>query len=76
MEPNSPPGPQKQTSDSPPITNWAPRPKVATGGAVGTPLAIVLVWIAGQVGLELNIEVALAMAGLLIVIVGYITPEE
>lgn len=55
-------------------TNWTPNPKLATGVGVGTPLAVIVTYIAQLAGLELPDEVALAIGGLLTGLVGYFTP--
>ncbi len=55
-------------------TNWTPNPKLATGVGAGTPLAVIVTYIAQLAGLELPQEVALAIGGLIIGIVGYFTP--
>lgn len=54
---------------------WTPRSKVATGAGVGGPLSTVLAWSASQAGLEVPPEVAVALAALIIFLVGYLTPE-
>ncbi len=50
-------------------------PKVQAAGAIGTPLAVVLVWLAGVVGLDMGPEVAAALAALVAGLVGYLTPS-
>ncbi len=55
-------------------TNWSPNPKLVTGVAAGTPLAVMITYIAQLLGLDLPNEVALAINGLIIGIVGYFTP--
>ncbi len=65
---NTAPPEQKQP------TNWTPNPKLATGVGAGTPLAVIITYIAQLSGLELPQEVALAIGGLIIGIVGYFTP--
>lgn len=65
---NTAPPEQKQP------TNWTPNPKLATGVGAGTPLAVIITYIAQLAGLELPQEVALAIGGLIIGIVGYFTP--
>jgi hypothetical protein len=65
---NTAPPEQRQT------TSWTPNPKLATGVGVGTPLAVIVTYIAQLAGLELPDEVALAIGGLLTGLVGYFTP--
>jgi len=65
---NTAPPEQRQTK------NWTPNPKLATGVAAGTPLAVIITYIAQSLGLELPNEVALAINGLIIGTVGYFTP--
>ncbi len=55
-------------------TNWTPNPKLATGVGAGTPLAVIITYIAQAAGLDLPVDVALAMGGLIIGVVGYFTP--
>lgn len=55
-------------------TNWTPNPKLATGVGAGTPIAVIVTYIAQLAGLELPDEVALAIGGLIIGVVGYFTP--
>ncbi len=57
-----------------PTTNWTPNPKLATGVGAGTPLAVIVTYIAQLAGLELPVDVALAIGGLIIGVVGYFTP--
>lgn len=52
-------------------TNW--NPKVQAVGATG-PVAIIIVWIAGQLGLDMPPEVAAAFAALLLTVAGWIMP--
>jgi hypothetical protein len=40
----------------------------------GTPLAVIITYIAQAAGLDLPVDVALAMGGLIIGVVGYFTP--
>lgn len=54
---------------------WTPRSKVATGAGVGGPFSTVLAWSASQVGIVVPPEVAVALAALIIFLVGYLTPE-
>ena len=65
---NNTPSEQKQP------TNWTPNPKLATGVGAGTPLAVIVTYIAQAVGLELPGDVALAICGLIIGVIGYFTP--
>lgn len=65
---NNTPSEQKQP------TNWTPNPKLATGVGAGTPLAVIVTYIAQAVGLELPEDVALAICGLIIGVIGYFTP--
>lgn len=50
-------------------------PKVAAGAAGGMPLAVVLVWIAGLLGVDMPAEVAAALAGLLGTVAAYLMPS-
>lgn len=47
-------------------------PKVAAATVVGTPLAVVLVWIATELDLDMSPEVATAFGALLAGLVGYL----
>jgi hypothetical protein len=40
----------------------------------GTPLAVIITYIASMAGLDLPVDVALAIGGLIIGVVGYFTP--
>ncbi len=51
-------------------------PKVAAAGVVGAPLALVLAWLAGVVGLDMPIEVAAAVGGLVAMAMGYLMPSR
>lgn len=51
--------------------SWKPEPKVAAAAAVGTPLAVVLIWLAGHFDLDLTAEVAAAFSALIAAGVGY-----
>jgi hypothetical protein len=55
-------------------TNWTPNPKLATGVGAGTPLAVIITYIAATAGLDLPVDVALAIGGLIIGVIGYFTP--
>lgn len=46
-------------------------PKVAAGGAIGTPLGVVLVWVLGQFGVEMPAEVAAALGTVVGAVVGW-----
>ena len=56
-------------------TNLAPTDKVAAVGSVGA-VAVVLVWLAGAVGLDMPAEVAAGFAVLLNTAAGYIKTER
>lgn len=48
-----------------------PTPKVAAAGAIGAPLAIVIVWSAGQLGVSMPETVGAAFGALIAAAVGY-----
>lgn len=50
----------------------APTPKVAAAGALGVPLSLVIVWLAGQLGLDMSAEVGGAIGALIAAGVGYL----
>ena len=56
-------------------SNLAPTSKVAAVGSVGA-VAVVLVWLAGAVGLDMPAEVAAGFAVLLNTAAGYIKTER
>lgn len=49
-------------------------PKVQAGGVTGA-AALVLVWVAGQFGLEVPAEVAIAFTTVLAFVAGYVVPD-
>jgi len=54
----------------------APTRKVGTGLAIGIPAAVIAVWIAKQLGLDMDPEVAAAFGGIIAQAVSYITKER
>lgn len=49
-------------------------PKVAAAG-LATPAAVVLIWLAGVLGVDMTPEVAAALAAMAAVVAGYLTPS-
>ena len=54
----------------------AVHPKVAAAGGLGAPLALVLAWLAGVVGLDMPVEVAAALGALVAGVAGYLMPSR
>ncbi len=54
------------------VGSLAPVPKVAAAGAVGTPLAILIVWIAGLLDVDMPPEVGAAIGALIAAAVGWL----
>jgi hypothetical protein len=54
-------------------TDWTPEPKTAMTG-IGGALAVVLLWVAGLAGIEMQVADAVALATLVIFLVSYRTP--
>lgn len=50
-------------------------PKVAAAGAAGLPAAVVLIWVAGLLGVDMPAEVAAALAALVATAAGYLMPS-
>lgn len=59
----------------PPGTNWEPQPKVAAGG-IGGAAAIVVVWLASTVGIDMPETVATALGALITTGAAYFTPHR
>lgn len=57
-------------------SNLTPTPKVAAGVALGTPLALVLHWIASEVGLDMPESVAVAFGSLIVGAVAYFKKDN
>jgi len=60
----------KSAAELPPSA--APSPKIAAAGAIGTPLGLVVVWLAGALGADMPAEVGAAIGALLAAAVGYL----
>ena len=57
-------------------TSYKPTRKVAAGTAVGTPLAVVIAWGAGELGIDMPLEVAVAVGALISQAVSWFTKER
>lgn len=57
-------------------TSAAPSPKIAAAGALGVPLSLVIVWLAGQAGLDMPAEVGGAFGALIAAAVGYVKSNK
>lgn len=64
-----------ETSSKLAATDWAPVPKVAAASAT-VPFAGLVLWIAGELGLDMPVYVAGDVAILLALVVAYLTPER
>jgi hypothetical protein len=56
-------------------TDYTPRPKVAAGAGIGTPLGVVVVWVLGMF-IEVPDLVAGAMGALCVAIVAYMWRDD
>ena len=56
--------------------DYKPTRKVAAGTAVGTPLAVVIAWGAGELGIDMPLEVAVAVGALISQAVSWFTKDR
>lgn len=56
-------------------TTWKPNSKIMAAGGIGVPLALIIQWALAQAGVNMPIEVATALGGLISTAVGYFVPE-
>jgi putative flippase GtrA len=57
------------------VADLKPQPKVAAGG-IGGAAALVIIWVAGLLGLDVPAEVAAAIVGLVSFGVAYFVPQR
>lgn len=50
--------------------------KLSTGSGIGSMVMVVVVWVAGLYGLRIPADVAVALSGIVIFAVGYMTHEN
>ncbi len=56
------------------LKNSSPNPKLAVGTLGGPSIALLIQWLLGNAGVDVPSDVALAMAALLGLVMGYYTP--
>lgn len=57
------------------VSAWSPQPKIGAAGASGA-LTVVLVWVAGEMGLTMPPEIAASVAALIAMTAGYLVPDK